>query len=62
MIDLCTTYPYGLTVHISARTPARQHVGERDLGQHEAGSPAAEHFMHHGALHVFVRRREYYHG
>ena len=46
------------TVHISARTLAYQHAGERDLPKHSASSPAAEHFMRPGALHVFVRRRD----
>jgi hypothetical protein len=27
-----------------------------DLIEHELGTPAAEHFMRPGALHVFVRR------
>ena len=44
------------TVHISARTPTNQHAGAQDLWMQNVGSPAAEHFMCLGALHVFVRR------
>jgi hypothetical protein len=44
------------TTHICACTPAHQHAGVRDLIKQEAPSPAAEHFMHPGALNVFVRR------
>ena len=49
-----------LTVHISARGLTCQRAGEVDADQlrDEANSPAAEHFMCPGALHVFVRRHD----
>ena len=60
--ELPPTLSCCLTAEFRGRTRAIQHAGAQDLREHQAQLPAAKHFMRHGPLQRFVRRRGASHG